>query len=163
MGKIDCKALFRHRPGMEYYWHLPTLTFHLSPFWTKTLTVPLPKVLLLITLRYLQLTYSPSIRFIFPLQQRQRTTIGAKAKVEGVRDDDSRTFSKALESAETIPDPIPEESSTICTYEYKHAAPAYRRDRSRSLGIFNKSIGLCLHCIRSGSMNSNCSQHSHNC
>ncbi|KAK2057686.1 hypothetical protein LY76DRAFT_593972 [Colletotrichum caudatum] len=71
------------------------------------------------------------------------------------------SISKALELAERMPDPIPEESSTACTYEYKHAAPAYRRDRSLSLDNFEKSIGLCLDCVRSGSMNSECSQHSH--
>ncbi|KAH7019591.1 hypothetical protein EDB80DRAFT_600972 [Ilyonectria destructans] len=71
------------------------------------------------------------------------------------------SISKALESAERMPDPIPEESSTACTYEYKHAAPAYRRSRSWSLDIFNKSVGLCLHCVRSGSMYSSCSQRPH--
>ncbi|KAL7909984.1 hypothetical protein GGI35DRAFT_468975 [Trichoderma velutinum] len=73
------------------------------------------------------------------------------------------SISKALQSAERMPDPIPEESSTACTYGYKHAAPAYRRNRTLSLDLFNKSIGLCLHCVRSGSMYSNCSQRSHSC
>ncbi|KAH8782917.1 hypothetical protein F5883DRAFT_537395 [Diaporthe sp. PMI_573] len=71
-------------------------------------------------------------------------------------------IAKALESADRMPDPIPKESfSTPCTYEYKHAAPEYRRDRSWKLGSFNESIGLCLYCVRSGSMYSNCNQHSH--
>jgi hypothetical protein len=71
------------------------------------------------------------------------------------------SISKALESAERMPDPVPEESSTPCTYGYKHAVPEYRRNRRWSLDNFNKSIGLCLHCVRSGSMYSSCSQHSH--
>ena len=71
------------------------------------------------------------------------------------------SISKALESAERMPDPIPEEPSIECTYEYKHAAPAYRRNRTWSLEDLNKSIGLCIHCVRSGSMNSNCRQESH--
>jgi hypothetical protein len=62
------------------------------------------------------------------------------------------SISKALESAERMPDPIPEESSTACTYEYKHAAPEYRRNRRWSLDIFNKSIGLCMHCVRSDTL-----------
>lgn len=72
------------------------------------------------------------------------------------------SISKALESADRMPDPVPEELfSTPCIYEYKHAAPAYRRDRSWSLDIFHKSIGLCLHCVRSGSIHSRCSQQAH--
>ncbi|KAL7798795.1 hypothetical protein V8C43DRAFT_244435 [Trichoderma afarasin] len=62
-----------------------------------------------------------------------------------------------------MPDPIPEESSTACTYGYKHTAPAYRRNRTESLDDFNESIGLCLHCVRSGRMKSNCSKRSHRC
>lgn len=71
-------------------------------------------------------------------------------------------ISKALEKADRMPDPVPQESfDTPCTYEYKHAAPEYRRSRGWSLrvGMFNESIGLCLHCVRSGSMDSSCSQH----
>lgn len=71
------------------------------------------------------------------------------------------SVSKALQSAERMPDPIPEESSTPCNYGHKHAAPAYRRNRIISLDFFDNSIGLCLHCVRSGSMYSNCGQCSH--
>jgi hypothetical protein len=53
------------------------------------------------------------------------------------------SISKAIELAEKMPDPIPEEPSIICRYEYKHAAPEYRGDRCRSLDILNNSIGLC--------------------
>ena len=69
-----------------------------------------------------------------------------------------KSISKALESAERMPDPIPEESSAACAYGYKHAAPAYRRNRAESLDSFYKRIGLCLQCVRSGSKCSNCSQ-----
>jgi hypothetical protein len=64
------------------------------------------------------------------------------------------SISKAIELAENMPGPIPEEQSVACTYGYKHAAPEYRRDRCRSLDNLNNSIGLCLHCVRLGSMNS---------
>lgn len=71
------------------------------------------------------------------------------------------SISKALKLLEGMPDPIPEESSVECTYGYKHTVPEYRRNRSWSLDDFNKRIGLCLHCIRSGNMNVNCNkQHS---
>merc|ERR1712000_387159 len=63
-----------------------------------------------------------------------------------------RSISKALELAERMPDPIPEESSTPCTYERKHAAPAYRKSRSLRLSGFHESVGLCLRCVQSGSM-----------
>jgi hypothetical protein len=69
------------------------------------------------------------------------------------------SISKALELVERMPDPIPTESSTACPYERKHAAPAYRRNRTWRLDDFNKSIGLCLQCVRSGSIDSKCSQH----
>ncbi|PVH69810.1 hypothetical protein DL98DRAFT_564318 [Cadophora sp. DSE1049] len=39
------------------------------------------------------------------------------------------SISKAIDLAEKMPDPIPEESSIACIYEYKHAAPEYRRGR----------------------------------
>ncbi|KAL2040036.1 hypothetical protein N7G274_007439 [Stereocaulon virgatum] len=63
-------------------------------------------------------------------------------------------ISKAIEIAEKMPDPIPEEPSVSCTFGYKHAAPEYRRNRRWSLADLNNSIGLCLHCIRSGSATS---------
>ena len=70
-------------------------------------------------------------------------------------------ISKALKSAEKMPNPVPEESSAACTYWYRHTAPTYRRTCSLSLDDFNRSIGLCLACVRSGSMDSSCSQCAH--
>lgn len=64
------------------------------------------------------------------------------------------SISKAIELAEKMPDPIPKEPSITYTYKYKHAAPEYRRDRCWSLDDLNNSIGLCLHCVRSGSTDS---------
>ncbi|KAF2675684.1 hypothetical protein K458DRAFT_324012 [Lentithecium fluviatile CBS 122367] len=61
------------------------------------------------------------------------------------------SISKALESAEKMSDPVPKESSVSCTYGYKHRTPEYRRNRCWSLEQLNNSIGLCLHCVRSGS------------
>ena len=63
-------------------------------------------------------------------------------------------ISEAIEKAEKMPDPIPEEESIGCSYEYKHAAPEYRRSRRWSVDNLNKSIGLCLHCVRSGGADS---------
>jgi hypothetical protein len=63
-------------------------------------------------------------------------------------------ISEAVELAEKIPDPIPEEKSFQCKYDYKHRAPAYRRNRRWSVENLNNSVGLCLHCVRSGSANS---------
>lgn len=60
-------------------------------------------------------------------------------------------ISEAMEIAEKMPDPIPEEPSIACTYEYKHAAPEYRRNRRWGLVNLSNSIGLCLHCVRLGS------------
>jgi len=69
---------------------------------------------------------------------------------------------KALESANRMPDPVPKEFfNPPCTYTYKHETPAYRKIRSLKLDTLNKSIRLCLHCVRSGSIYSSCSQHSH--
>jgi hypothetical protein len=71
------------------------------------------------------------------------------------------SISKAIELAETMPDPIPEEPSIVCTYEYKHAAPEYRQGRSGKLDIWNNDIGLCLHCVRSGGTGSYCNHSSY--
>src|ERR1700728_3033503 len=68
-------------------------------------------------------------------------------------------ISEAIEIAEKMPDPIPEEPSIACSYGYKHAAPEYRRNRRRSLDDLNNSIGLCLRCVRSGSADSYCQIH----
>ncbi|KAM5360762.1 hypothetical protein BFJ70_g16769 [Fusarium oxysporum] len=72
------------------------------------------------------------------------------------------SISKALEKAERMPDPVPEERSTQCQYAYKHEPPAYREDRRWKLDSFNKKIGLCLRCTRLGRTDSSCSNHSHN-
>lgn len=69
------------------------------------------------------------------------------------------SISKAIDLAEIMPDPIPEEPSIACTYGYKHAAPEYREDRCRSLDILTSSSGLCLYCVRLGSTGS-CRNHS---
>ncbi|KAH7357230.1 hypothetical protein BKA65DRAFT_524386 [Rhexocercosporidium sp. MPI-PUGE-AT-0058] len=66
------------------------------------------------------------------------------------------SISKAIELAEKMPDPIPEEPSTSCRYAYKHAAPEYRADRCWRLDMLNNIIGLCLHCVRSGGTNYSC-------
>ncbi|TXB97405.1 hypothetical protein FocTR4_00010946, partial [Fusarium oxysporum f. sp. cubense] len=73
------------------------------------------------------------------------------------------SISKVLESAERMPDPIPEELSTKCTYAYKHDVPQYRKERSWRLDTFYESIGLCLYCICFGGISSNCSKASHRC
>ena len=70
------------------------------------------------------------------------------------------SLSKAIDLAEKMPDPIPEEPSIACTYEYKHAAPEYRENRRWSLDTLNNSIGLCLHCVRLGGTNSYCNHSS---
>lgn len=71
------------------------------------------------------------------------------------------SISEAIELVETMPDPIPEEQNAECTFAYKHAAPEYRRDRCPHLDRLNNSVGLCLHCVRSGSIDYYCNQHSH--
>jgi hypothetical protein len=50
------------------------------------------------------------------------------------------SISKALEKAERMPDPVPEEQSTQCRYAYKHEPPAYREDRRRELDSLNKRL-----------------------
>jgi hypothetical protein len=65
-------------------------------------------------------------------------------------------LSQAIESAETMPDPVPQERSTECTYGYKHAIPTYRKDLRRKFNDLQDNIGLCLPCIRSNNMSSTC-------
>ncbi|KAI3573851.1 hypothetical protein IWW34DRAFT_634180 [Fusarium oxysporum f. sp. albedinis] len=72
------------------------------------------------------------------------------------------SISKALEKAERMPDPVPEERSTQCQYAYKHEPPAYREHRRWKLDSLNKTIGLCLPCTRLERTDSNCSNPSHN-
>jgi hypothetical protein len=71
------------------------------------------------------------------------------------------SISKALEKAERMPDPVPEERSTECQYAYKHEPPSYREDRRWKLDSLNKKIGLCLVCTRLDRTDSNCSNTSH--
>ncbi|KAL1852454.1 hypothetical protein VTK73DRAFT_9215 [Phialemonium thermophilum] len=70
------------------------------------------------------------------------------------------SISEALRLAEGMPDPTPEERSAACTYERNHAAPQYRKGRSRKLDDFVKSVGLCLRCVQSGCIDSHCREHS---
>ena len=60
-----------------------------------------------------------------------------------------RSIADAIAKAETIPDPIPEEPITSCTYSYKHSAPAYRKNQQHHLTTLNSRVGLCLHCVKS--------------
>jgi hypothetical protein len=71
------------------------------------------------------------------------------------------SISKALEKAEKMPDPIPEERNTQCQYAYKHESPAYREDRRWKLNTFKEKIGLCLRCTRLGRTDSSCNNPSH--
>ncbi|PVH91489.1 hypothetical protein DM02DRAFT_678066 [Periconia macrospinosa] len=61
------------------------------------------------------------------------------------------SISEAIELAEKIPDPIPEEPSGHCTFAYKHSAPEYRKYRRWSIEELIKSMSLCLYCVRAGS------------
>ncbi|TGO55963.1 hypothetical protein BCON_0084g00310 [Botryotinia convoluta] len=60
------------------------------------------------------------------------------------------SLSKAINSVERIPDPVPQEPSIGCAYERKHALPKYRAGRSWKLGHLDERIGLCLTCVQSG-------------
>lgn len=57
-------------------------------------------------------------------------------------------ISKAIDLAESIHDPVPEERSASCTYAYKHEPPEYRKDRRWKLDNLKGHIGLCLSCVR---------------
>ena len=59
-------------------------------------------------------------------------------------------ISKAIDWAESLHDPVPEERSTSCSYEYKHQPPQYREDRRWKLDNMMGCFGLCLYCVRSG-------------
>ncbi|KAJ8071950.1 hypothetical protein OCU04_002254 [Sclerotinia nivalis] len=63
------------------------------------------------------------------------------------------SISEAIEAAENMADPIPNERSITCSYECKHAPPEYRKGRCWSLERLKNNIGLCLQCVRSDSSN----------
>lgn len=69
------------------------------------------------------------------------------------------SISKALERAEMMPDPVPSERTTACNMAHFHSVPQYRISRSVRLERLNKSIGLCLECVREGATLSNVSIH----
>ncbi|EFR00967.1 hypothetical protein MGYG_03969 [Nannizzia gypsea CBS 118893] len=60
------------------------------------------------------------------------------------------TISKAIEQAESIPDPVPDERSAPCQYDYKHEVPEFRKDRQWSIHRLKEHTGLCLPCVRMG-------------
>lgn len=70
-------------------------------------------------------------------------------------------ISEAIKIADEMPDPIPEERSVACTYDYKHAAPEYKRNRRWGLVDLSNSIGLYLHCVRLNSAVSSICQMEH--
>lgn len=57
-------------------------------------------------------------------------------------------ISEAIERVGSMPDPIPDERNTSCTYEYKHTAADYRRRRQWLVDDLRENVGLCLHCTR---------------
>lgn len=63
-------------------------------------------------------------------------------------------LSDAMDLAEKMPDPVPDEKSCTCAYEYKHTVPEYRRNRRWSLENLKNSIGLCFRCVQSGGIDS---------
>ncbi|TGO23928.1 hypothetical protein BPAE_0117g00230 [Botrytis paeoniae] len=58
------------------------------------------------------------------------------------------SISEAMESAERMPDPVPEESSIECRHAKMHTPPKYRESRSWKLESLDENIGLCLSCVR---------------
>ncbi|CAG7958013.1 unnamed protein product [Penicillium salamii] len=56
---------------------------------------------------------------------------------------------EAIERANMMPDPIPEESSAQCRYGYKHFVPEYRKSFRYGLDDLTSRIGICLHCFHS--------------
>jgi hypothetical protein len=66
----------------------------------------------------------------------------------------------AMDLAESIHDPVPEEQSAHCTYAYKHRPPEYRTHRRGRLDNLKDHTGLCLFCVRAeGSDPSYCQIH----
>ncbi|ATY59029.1 hypothetical protein A9K55_002237 [Cordyceps militaris] len=72
-----------------------------------------------------------------------------------------RNISKAIEQAGNMPQSIPTEPSVACQYERNHTVPQYNRDRGGRVELLMERIGLCLHCVRSGSTNSNYCERTH--
>lgn len=70
-------------------------------------------------------------------------------------------ISEAIERVGNMPDPIPDERSTPCTYGYKHTAPNYRKGRQWWINDLRKNVGLCLHCARMQNPSSAYCQRSH--
>jgi hypothetical protein len=62
-----------------------------------------------------------------------------------------RSIAEAIQRAETIPDPVPEEGNSSCQYSRKHCPPEYRRHRQYGLEALDNRAGLCFVCIKSGS------------
>lgn len=60
-----------------------------------------------------------------------------------------------------MPDPVPEEKSHACMYDYKHSVPEYRKNRQYDLAALDGRVGLCLHCVRDRMGNASCCQVSH--
>lgn len=59
------------------------------------------------------------------------------------------SIADAIAKVGRIPDPVPKEANTSCTYEYKHCVPEYRKHREWGLANLDSKIGLCLHCTKS--------------
>ncbi|KAF5876279.1 putative btb poz domain-containing protein [Botrytis fragariae] len=60
------------------------------------------------------------------------------------------SISDAIESAERMPDPVPQEASGECRSARTHTLPWYRDDRSWRLKSLDEKVGLCLTCVRNG-------------
>lgn len=58
-------------------------------------------------------------------------------------------ITEAIERANRMPDPVPEESSAVCKYGYKHFVPKYRDSLRYGLDDLKSRIGICLHCFHS--------------
>ncbi|TEY61619.1 hypothetical protein BOTCAL_0166g00240 [Botryotinia calthae] len=58
------------------------------------------------------------------------------------------SISEAIEVAQNMPDPVPEESSGLCSDARNHRSPEYRNDRFGKLEYLYEKIGLCLSCVR---------------
>ncbi|KAF5668771.1 btb poz domain-containing protein [Fusarium denticulatum] len=71
------------------------------------------------------------------------------------------SISGALQKAELMPDPVPLETSNPCANARYHQVPAYRQNLTVAIERLNKSVGLCLECVREGSDTFMCIQRSH--
>ena len=61
----------------------------------------------------------------------------------------TRSLFDAINTVGSIPDPVPQERSGSCTYDYKHRTPAYRMERQLAMDNLDANLGLCLLCIKS--------------